>query len=185
MGKCIYVDNSNVWIEGKYHSAVAKGMVADVYQAHDHKICDMPWAYDFGKLLSIVCDGDVSDIKRAVLYGSRPTDKDSLWNAAKKVGFEVFTPDRNVKNKEKRVDTGFDKEILKDLYKGVIEKNDEIILVVGDSDHYPVAEAIIEEGKQYTLAFWDNASEMMKQKCMKFISLNPYIDKLNCKSSTS
>ena len=25
MGKCVYVDNSNVWIEGKYHSAVAKG----------------------------------------------------------------------------------------------------------------------------------------------------------------
>jgi len=42
MGKCIYVDNSNVWIEGKYHSAVAKGMVADVYEAHDNKICDMP-----------------------------------------------------------------------------------------------------------------------------------------------
>ena len=34
MGKCVYVDNSNVWIEGKYHSAVAKGMVADVYEAH-------------------------------------------------------------------------------------------------------------------------------------------------------
>ena len=74
MGKCVYVDNSNVWIEGKYHSAVSKGMVADVYEAHDNRICDMPWAYDFGKLLNIVCDGDISDIKRAVLYGSRPTD---------------------------------------------------------------------------------------------------------------
>ena len=120
MGKCVYVDNSNVWIEGKYHSAVSKGMVADVYEAHDNRICDMPWAYDFGKLLNIVCDGDISDIKRAVLYGSRPTDNDSLWNAAKKVGFEVFTPPRNASNKEKRVDTGFDKEVLKDLYKGVI-----------------------------------------------------------------
>ena len=68
MGKCIYVDNSNVWIEGKYHSAVEKGMVANVYDAHDNKICDMPWAYDFGKLLDIVCDGDIGDIKRAVLY---------------------------------------------------------------------------------------------------------------------
>lgn len=181
MGKCIYVDNSNVWIEGKYHSAVAKGMVADVYEAHDNKICDMPWAYDFGKLLAIVCDGDVSDIKRAVLYGSRPTDNDSLWNAAKKVGFEVFTPDRNAKNKEKRVDTGFDKEVLKDLYKGAIGDSDEIILVVGDSDHYPVAEAIIEEGKQYTLAFWDNASELMKGDSKKFISLNPHIGDLERK----
>ena len=181
MGKCVYVDNSNVWIEGKYHSAVSKGMVADVYEAHDNRICDMPWAYDFGKLLNIVCDGDISDIKRAVLYGSRPTDNDSLWNAAKKVGFEVFTPPRNARNEEKRVDTCFDKEVLKDLYKGVIGPDDEIILVVGDSDHHPVAEAILEEGKQYTLAFWDNASELMKNDCKKFISLNPHIKDLECK----
>ena len=181
MGKCVYVDNSNVWIEGKYHSAVAKGMVADVYEAHDNKICDMPWAYDFGKLLDIVCCGDISDIKRAVLYGSRPTDNDRLWNAAKKAGFEVFTPTRNAKNKEKRVDTGFDKEVLKDLYTGVIEPDDEIILVVGDSDHYPVAEAIIEEGKRYTLAFWDNASELMKADSENFISLNSHIKDLECK----
>ena len=181
MGKCIYVDNSNVWIEGKYHSAVTKGMVADVYEAHDSKICDMPWAYDFGKLLDVVCDRDIANIKRAVLYGSRPTDKDSLWNAAKRFGFEAFTPDRNAKNKEKRVDTGFDKEVLKDLYKGAINDDDEIILVVGDSDHYPVAEAIIEEGKKYTLAFWDNDSELMKASSEKFISLNPHIVELERK----
>ena len=41
MGKCVYVDNSNVWIEGKYHSAVSKGMVADVYEAHDNEIVDL------------------------------------------------------------------------------------------------------------------------------------------------
>lgn len=182
MGKCIYVDNSNVWIEGKYHSAVKKGMVADIDDAHNNKICDMPWAYDFGQLLTIVCDGDIKDIKRAVLYGSRPTDNDSLWNAAEKAGFEVFNPVRNAKNKEKRVDTGFDKEVLKDLYKGVIEDTDEIILVVGDSDHFPVAQAIKEEGRQYTLAFWDNASELMKTECSKFINLNMYIKELEKKT---
>lgn len=178
MGKCIYVDNSNVWIEGKYHSAVEKGMVANIFDAHESKICDMPWAYDFGKLLDIACEGDTSRIKRAVLYGSRPTDKDSLWNAAKRVGFEVFTPNRNAKNKEKRVDTGFDKEVLKDLYKNVISDEDDIILIVGDGDHFPVAEAILEEGKQYTLVFWDNVSEMLKAQSSRFISLNPHIHEL-------
>lgn len=181
MGRCIYVDNSNVWIEGKYHSAVKKGMVANIFDAHDNKICDMPWAYDFGQLLAIACDGDVSAIKRAVLYGSRPTDRDSLWNAAKRVGFEVFTPDRNARNKEKRVDTGFDKEVLKDLYKGVITAEDEIILIVGDSDHFPVAEAIEEEGMKYTLVFWDNASELLKSHSSKYISLNQYIHQLEKK----
>ena len=178
MGKYVYVDNSNVWIEGKYHSAVEKGMVPDVYVAHANRICDMEWAYDFGKLLSIVCNGDVADVKRAVLYGSRPTDKDSLWNAAKKVGFEVFTPTRNIKNKEKQVDTGFDKEVFHDLYKGIMSEDDEIILVVGDSDHYPVAEAIIEENRKFTLAFWENASETMQESCDHFINLNQYIHEL-------
>lgn len=53
--------------------------------------------------------------------------------------------------------------------------------MVGDSDHYPVAEAIAEEGKQYTLAFWDNAAELMKSECKKFISLNPHIGDLERK----
>lgn len=181
MGKYIYVDNSNVWIEGKYYSAVAKGMVADIDTAHDNKICDMPWVYDFGKLLEIASDGDIADIKRAVLYGSKPTDRDSLWNAAKKVGFEVFTPTRNVRNKEKRVDTGFDKEMLKDLYKGVINDDDEIILIVGDGDHLPVAEAIQEEGKKYSLVFWDNAAELLKSMSTKYISLNAHLADLEKK----
>lgn len=71
--------------------------------------------------------------------------------------------------------------MLKDLYKAAINDDDEIILVVGDSDHYPVAEAIIEEGKKYTLAFWDNASELMKTSSKKFISLNPHIRELERK----
>lgn len=178
MGKYIYVDNSNVWIEGKYHSAVEKGMVPDVYTAHASQICDMPWAYDFGKLLDIACERDTSTLSRAVLYGSRPTDNDSLWNAARSYGYEVFTPIRNMNNREKRVDTGFDKEMLKDLYKGVIGNDDEIILVVGDSDHIPVAEAIEEEGKQFTLVFWNNASEDLKAKAAKFICLNDYITEI-------
>lgn len=179
MGKYIYVDNSNVWIEGKYYSAVKKGMVADIYDAHDNKICDMPWAYDFGKLLSLACEGDISNLKRAVLYGSKPTDNDSLWNAARGVGFEVFHPERNMKNKEKRVDTGFDKAVLHDLYKKIIQDDDEIVLVVGDSDHLPVAEAISEEGKTFTLVFWSNASEAMKTASTKYICLDTHIDEIS------
>lgn len=181
MSKYVYVDNSNVWIEGKFHSAVEKNMVANIIEAHDYKICDPSWSYDFGQLLTIACEGVVSDIKRAVLYGSRPTNNDSLWSAARNVGFEVFTPERNVHNKEKRVDTGFSKEVLKDLYKGVIDDSDEIILIAGDGDLFPVAEAIQEEGKEYTLVFWANASDLLKKQSAKFISLNSFLKQLEKK----
>lgn len=83
MGKFIYIDNSNVWIEGKYYSAVKKNMVANIFDAHENKICDMPWGYDFGKLLNISCEGDVASLKRAVLYGSKDKTQSALIDAVK------------------------------------------------------------------------------------------------------
>ena len=59
MGYYVFVDNSNVWIEGKYVSAVRKGMASDICTAHDRKICDNSWEIDFGKLLSCAVDGDI------------------------------------------------------------------------------------------------------------------------------
>ena len=39
--KCyVFVDNSNVWIEGKYVSAVKKGLARDIVDAHNKKACD-------------------------------------------------------------------------------------------------------------------------------------------------
>lgn len=37
--------------------------------------------------------------------GSKPPKNDSLWNAARKKGFEVEVEERNFQNKEKAVDT--------------------------------------------------------------------------------
>lgn len=81
----IFVDNSNVWIEGKYHSAINKGFAANIYEAHEKAIQDNSWAIDFGNLLYEVSDGNVTEIKEAVLFGSKPTDKDSLWNAIRRL----------------------------------------------------------------------------------------------------
>lgn len=178
MGKYIYVDNSNVWIEGKYVSAVKNGMVPDISEAHRNKICNMTWAYDFGKLLKLACDGDISDVKRAVLYGSKPTDRDSLWNAAKREGFEVVTKHRNYNNQEKAIDSGFDKEVLRDLYKGVIGSEDEVILVAGDMNHMPVAEALEEENKGFKLVFWNHASNSLKNEAAAFIDLNEHLQEI-------
>lgn len=95
MEECvIIVDNSNVWIEGKKFSAKKKGI-----KSGD----DPSWRIDFGKLLSIVAEK--RKIRKAVLVGSRPPKDDSIWNAAKKQGFEVVIHDRNPMGKEKAVDT--------------------------------------------------------------------------------
>src|SRR6266446_2464780 len=62
----LYVDNSNVWIEGMHVSAVAKGLAPDIRTAQEQKICDHGWSYDFGKLLKFA-GGEREDIGRAVL----------------------------------------------------------------------------------------------------------------------
>lgn len=74
MEECvIIVDNSNVWIEGKKFSAREKGI----------KTGDDPsWRIDFGKLLSTVAEKRM--IRKAVLVGSRPPPKKTLFGMQQK-----------------------------------------------------------------------------------------------------
>jgi hypothetical protein len=51
----VYVDNSNVWIEGQRASAVAKGMAKDAWEAQEKGILDSSWRYDFGRLYELAC----------------------------------------------------------------------------------------------------------------------------------
>jgi hypothetical protein len=115
MTNFLYVDNSNVWIEGKRVSAVAKGYAPDIWFALQNKILDNSWSYDFGRLFEFA-GGNQSEVGRAVLFGSRPPQNDSLWEIAKRKGFEVVVNDRNVANREKKIDTGIATEIVADSF---------------------------------------------------------------------
>ena len=98
MEECVViVDNSNIWIEGMKYSANVKGMVS----VDGKEPCDFAWRIDFGKLLNKVAEGKT--IRKAILVGSRPPKNDSLWNTAKRKGFEVIVHDRNSENKEKQL----------------------------------------------------------------------------------
>jgi hypothetical protein len=77
-------------------------MTHDIYSAMQQRICDITWRLDLGRLLAFVV-GDKSRIAKAVLFGSKPPQNDSLWKAIESKGFEVITEDRNVVNKEKEL----------------------------------------------------------------------------------
>lgn len=176
MGFYVYVDNSNVWIEGKFVSAVGKEYASDIVEAHETMASDGNWKIDFGKLISYLT-GDLSQIKHAVLYGSKPTDNNSLWRSAEAAGFEVYNPPRNFSNREKKVDTGLTQKINKDLYKES-NSDDIFILVVGDADYVPVVESIIEENRTVKVVFWGHAANELQRKANTFINLNSDIDKI-------
>ena len=153
----VYVDNSNVWIEGTRLSAVRQGMATDIRDAMARNVTDHSWSYDFGKLYQAVSSSASASIGRASLFGSRPPRNDSLWELARRKGFEVQVFDRNVANKEKEVDVAIATQIMADSYERM-QSGDKVVLVAGDRDYLPVIESLRTRRLGILVAFWDHAT---------------------------
>jgi uncharacterized LabA/DUF88 family protein len=173
----LYVDNSNIWIEGMHVSAVEVGMAPNVWSAQNNRICDTGWKLDFGRLFQFA-GGDKTQVKRAVLFGSRPPPNDSLWDAAKRKGFEVVVYDRNVKNREKKIDTDIVATMIADSYEILDIKNDEMTLVAGDADYVPAIEKLTKRGIPVHVVFWAHAARELREAATKFVDLNPFLNHL-------
>lgn len=173
----VFVDNSNIWIEGKYWSAVKEGKANNINDAHDRKIQNNNWKIDFGKLLSTLVNDKLDEVEHAILLGSKPTDKDSLWKAAKTNGFEVEALERNVANKEKKVDATLLTKITKTLFRES-SKGDVFVLALGDADYVPAIQAVKEEGCIAKVVFWPNISAELKSEADEFVNLWEYIEKI-------
>ncbi len=181
MANFLYVDNSNVWIEGMHVAAVEGGLAPDIWAAQEHKICDYGWKLDFGRLLEFA-GGKREEVGRAVLYGSKPPPNDSLWAAAKRQGFEVVVHERNpYSGREKKVDTNIVTDITADSFELMRPERDEITLVAGDSDYVPTVERLRKRGFRFDVCFWDHGAKELKEACSTFVSLNAYLDHLRRK----
>lgn len=181
MANFLYVDNSNVWIEGMHVAAVASGSAPDILTAQQSNICDYGWKLDFGRLLEFA-DGDRANIGRAVLYGSKLPPNDSLWNAAKGQGFEVVVHERSkFSGKEKKVDTNIATDVTADSYEIMDPNRDEITLVAGDADYVPTIERLRKRGFRFDACFWDHAAREIGEACANFVSLNSHLEHLRLK----
>lgn len=174
MANFLYVDNSNIWIEGMRVSAVAKGMAPSIWDAMQFNITDPSWRMDFGKLYTFA-GGDRSEVGKATLYGSRPPRNDSLWDIARAKGFEVVVFDRNVQNKEKKIDTSIAADMVADSYELMDPAKDEVTLVSGDRDLVPAIEKLAKRQFKVEVVFWDHAASEVKTCCTRFVSLNPHL----------
>jgi uncharacterized LabA/DUF88 family protein len=173
----IYVDNSNVFIEGKRVSAVTRGIALNIYDAFENRILDPEYRISFGKLYQFVAGENPSECARAMLFGSRPPANDAIWNIAEHAGFEVHVEDRNVANREKKIDTGIVAAMMRDAYRNAKPK-DIFTVVSGDGDYVPAIENLREDGFHVDVVFWDHASRELKEVASNFISLNPHLDSL-------
>ena len=157
-------------------AAAENGKAPDVWSAVQNRICDYEWKIDFGKLFQFAA-GDKSEVKRSALFGSRPPKNDSLWNIARDRGFEVIVHDRNVANKEKKVDAEIVTQMMADSYTS-FEEGDEFTLVAGDGDYVPTVEHLVGRGIKVTVTFWNHANRELKEMCSEFVSLNKYLSHL-------
>jgi uncharacterized LabA/DUF88 family protein len=179
MANLLYVDNSNVWIEGMHVAAYQRGHAPDIWAAVQNKICDYTWAIDFGRLFEFA-GGDRKEVKKAALFGSRPPKNDSLWAAAEKNGFEVRVYDRNVADREKKIDTDIVATIITDSYE-ILTAGDEITLVAGDSDYVPAIERLKVRKIPVHVVFWGHAARELRDAATKFVNLDPYLEHLALK----
>lgn len=178
MADYIYVDNSNLYIEGRRASAVAQGLAADMHEAMREGIFDHGYTISFGKLHEFLCGSNKRDIKRAALFGSRPPPNDGIWAIAERAGFELHLEDRNIKNKEKRIDTGIATLLTKDAYKHGKVSEDVFVLVAGDSDYLPTIKELKADGYFVEVVFWDHASKELKEAASRFVGLNKHLEHL-------
>lgn len=178
MSEYVYVDNSNVFIEGKQVSAVEKGYALNIWEAIENRVLDNEYRLDFSKLHTFTAGSDPTKIKRAVLFGSRPPINDAIWASAERVGFETIIEDRNVSNREKKIDTAITVAMTRDAYKQMNFAEDRITLVAGDADYVPAIQCLREDGCTVDVFFWGHASKELRQACSTFVSLDPYLHDL-------
>ena len=178
MAEFIYVDNSNIFIEGRRIAAIRHGKARDLAHANRHDIQDLSFRLDFGGLYDFISEHNPEKVARAVLFGSSPPDSDAVWQIAERVGFEAVVVSRNSQNKEKKIDTGIVAAMVRDAYTKADRTRDTITLVAGDSDYVPAVELLTEDGYCVEVVFWSSASSELKEVCSRFIELDRYLEKL-------
>ena len=168
----LYLDNSNVFIEGQRvyaaRSAPGKRLSKDL---------DKNYRLDFGKLIEITCGFD-ADLGKLMFYGSEPPPTDSVWRAAKQHGFQNKIFQRSKHNKEKMVDTQMTVDLIRDIYTELDPATDCIIVVAGDADYVPAIQAARERGFNVKVAFWQHASGAIKKAATESQPLNGHLKDL-------
>ncbi len=178
MAGFVYVDNSNVFIEGQRVAAVENGFALNIRDAISGQIFDRSYRLDFGKLYKFVANNGWN-VKRAILFGSRPPPNDSLWAAAKSEGFDLVIEDRSAANREKKIDTGIVMAMAKDAFTKADKSSDKFVLVAGDGDYVPAVSDLVAEGFTVDVVFWQHASQELKSACSNFIEMNPHFGNLS------
>jgi uncharacterized LabA/DUF88 family protein len=165
----VFVDNTNVFLEGRRASAIRLGLPASRK--------DPFFVIDYGKVLYVVQDGrHLASIPR--MYGSEPPPNDSVWKRIRDDGFDLTVFKRNFFRKEK----GLDMELGLSISDLIHESRAQglqpgiVCLVAGDADYVRIVERLRKAKWTAEVWYWNNAAGDLKDAADRFESLNKHID---------
>ena len=117
---------------------------------------DPRFRVDLGRFVNMV-KGD-RNIAKAFLYGSIPPPNDSVWNAARKMNFEVQIFKRSAGGKEKEVDVAMSSEIVEQVLELKLTNVDTdcvFVIVTGDRDLKTPIEKVLKRSVPVELWSWE------------------------------
>ena len=166
----LFVDNSNVLIEGRrYAEARRKG------RAKLGKYKDDSYEIDWGKFIYVIKQKDTRYLAEIpILYGSRPPDEDSVWRRIREDGFDVKLFDRNIRNKEKGTDVEMGMDIAERIL--TVTPAQVIVIAAGDADYVPAVTRASTKGWRIEVWFWSNAAVELKNVATKFYPFEEHFD---------
>jgi hypothetical protein len=147
-----YIDQTNFFVEGQRLSAIRKHMALDFFDAQNRQIFDFNWHPDYKRVHQYLCGSDPAAIGCAKVFGSTPPG-DPFWTAIAHLGFKVKTFEKGYSGREKKVDVAVTYHATKDAYTVVDKTEDEINLVVGDTDYVPLIEGLVADGFKVVVIF--------------------------------
>ncbi|CAG8604009.1 2397_t:CDS:2, partial [Acaulospora morrowiae] len=133
----VFVDNSNLFIEGKN----------SFYLNQLH--------IDHGHLLSTILKRQQMG-SNPIIVGSRPLPNDSLWKQIRNQGYDVVVYNRNIENKEKKVDMALGVSIMNVIW---FNNPGVLILIAGDGDYEPVINEALKHKWKVEIWFWSSAAQ--------------------------
>ena len=170
----VFIDGSNLFIEGMRLSSHLRAgdRTAPVYA---HQEFDMDFRIDLRRLHGFL--GCVGSPVRPLLVGSHSENSDLVFESASSCGYETIVYDRDMSNREKKVDATIILFAVLAALDGTPETT-RITLVAGDSDYVPMVKALRQRRYRVEVAFWSHGSRELREAADRFIPLDPMIELL-------
>jgi len=149
----LFIDDSNIFIEGQKYYARSLNLRV----SHDPR-CRI----DIGHLVDLAVGGRT--VWYGKLYGSEPPALDTVWKKMREKGLEVEVFKRNLKGREKEVDTAMTADALEYALESRARKHT-VVVIAGNRDYCPLVKKLLNKKREWEVnlvAFEDSISSQMR-----------------------